>query len=402
MTTFSLLILLFLCVFMQGFFSMFEMAAVSFNKVRLEYYVVQKKRRALWLSSLLKNPSRLFGTTLILVNTLLQCGSEISRLFYKSIGMSPDFAPLTQIFIVLIFGELAPMFAARRHPEHVAFLHIPVVIFFSKVLTPIIWIINRLNDVLHRAFGKQEESSLFLSREELQKAFEENHESVFDEITERFFTIKYLRAQKVMAPLTSFPHVSSQKTVGEVRTLLQHHYVPFLLIYHQDVLNIVGIAYVRDLLALNDREKVVNYAKSSWFIIESDFILEILAQFRRNNQSVAIVLGESAKPAGLVTLDMLIDEIFGKAEPALQEQMKTRHIHFDKTVSGEMSLAEFHRLFHVKVPRSSSQSLSDYVIEVLGHHPEQGETLRIESLELEVLETSLFSVKKLLVKTLNV
>src|SRR5580658_9565833 len=111
-----------ICLIVQGFFAMIEMACVSFNKVRLQYYVSKGKKRALWLSFLLHHPAYLFGTTLIGVNTALVIGSEYSRRFYDAMGLSPDLAPLSQIVIVLIFAEISPMFAGRRYAEHVAML----------------------------------------------------------------------------------------------------------------------------------------------------------------------------------------------------------------------------------------------------------------------------------------
>src|SRR5579862_3451905 len=104
-------------ILIQGFFALFEMACVSFNKVRLQYFASLGKKRAIWLSELIQQPSRLFGTTLIGIASSLQIGSEFARKFYESIGFNPDFAPITQVFLVLIFGEMVPMFAARRHPE---------------------------------------------------------------------------------------------------------------------------------------------------------------------------------------------------------------------------------------------------------------------------------------------
>lgn len=133
------LLLILICLVVQGFFAMLEMACVSFNKVRLQYYVSKENKRALWLSYLLHHPALLFGTTLICVNTALVVGSECARRFYDSLGLSPDWAPLSQIFIVLIFAEIAPMFAGRRYAEHVAMLGIPILFFFSIILRPLIW-----------------------------------------------------------------------------------------------------------------------------------------------------------------------------------------------------------------------------------------------------------------------
>lgn len=136
------LLLVILSLIVQGFYSMLEMACVSFNRVRLQFYVSQGNRRAKWLSNLLNNPTRLFGTTLIGVNATMQFGSECARRFYSSIDLSPDWAPITQIFIVLIFAELAPMFAARRYAENVVMLGIPIIYLTSFVLRPVIIVLD--------------------------------------------------------------------------------------------------------------------------------------------------------------------------------------------------------------------------------------------------------------------
>jgi len=143
-TPVEFLILLFVCLAVQSFFSMLEMAMVSFNKVRLQYYVAKKSKRAQWLSYLLDHPARLFGTTLIGVNAMMQMGSEMARRFYLSVGISPDWAALTQTIIVLIFAELSPMLAARRYAEHVAMLGAPIIFLCSIVMTPFIWCFNIL------------------------------------------------------------------------------------------------------------------------------------------------------------------------------------------------------------------------------------------------------------------
>ena len=128
---FFFLFLMIASLIVQGFYSMLEMACVSFNRVRLQYFASQKSKRAQWLSYLLNRPTYLFGTTLIGVNTALQFGSECSRRFYETLGLSPDWAPLSQVFIVLIFAELVPMFAARRFAESISMLGIPIIYITS-------------------------------------------------------------------------------------------------------------------------------------------------------------------------------------------------------------------------------------------------------------------------------
>ena len=108
---YAILVLIFLLI--EGYFCMVEMGAISYNPIRLQYAISRGDRRSIWLSHLLQKPSRLFGTTIVGVNTALQFGSESSRRLYASLGWDPDLAPLTQVVIVLLFAEFIPMFAGR-------------------------------------------------------------------------------------------------------------------------------------------------------------------------------------------------------------------------------------------------------------------------------------------------
>ena len=169
-TTLYFIVLALLCVFIEGFFSMFEMALVSFDKTRLQYYASKNYKRAVWLQFLINKPSRLFGTTLIVVNFVLQLGSEAARRFFESISLSPDYASISQTLLVVIFAELSPMFAARRHSEHVALLCVPIVYFCSKFCIPFIWMIEFISKITNKIFKKPLQSYMDLSKEELQKA----------------------------------------------------------------------------------------------------------------------------------------------------------------------------------------------------------------------------------------
>ena len=391
---FFLLLTLF-CILTEAFFSGFEMACVSFNRVRLEFYASKNKRRAVWLKFLLDKPSRLFGTTLIVVNIVLQLGSEAARRFYEAINLSPDFAPLTQIFIVVIFGELAPLFAARRHPEHLAFLSVPLVYGLSKILMPVIWLINGISHVMNILFNK-EEKEVFLSREEIQKAFEDKEE--INAILSNIFSLKKTVASKLMLPLEEEYVVKDSFSVEKIMEDLSDHYSPFFPIYHDIKNNVIGIVYARDLLDADRKRKIIDFSKPCWFISFNTPVLEILQQFRHNNQTVAIVLNSSGQAAGVLTLDQITDEIFGEKEEITF--FKEEKI-VEKTLSGDMSLVDFNKKFHTSLHEKEAETLSDFINIFLGHHPSEGEIVIIEPFEMIIVEPSLFGTKTVLVRTMK-
>ncbi len=404
------LTLVIVCLVIQGFFAMLELACVSFNKVRLQYYVSKKHRGALWLSFLLHRPALLFGTTLIGVNAALVVGSECSRRLYDSLGLSPDWAPLTQIVIVLIFAEMAPMFAGRRYAEHVAKLGVPILFFCSILLRPIIWMLDKLCQWINRLIGSPVSSGAYLSREELQNIIQEREETIttqqnfkeFNTIVANIFTLKNQTAKDLMLPLSQVPLVPSFCTAAEMREVIQKQEAVFLPIFHRSPQNIVAIAYPRDLLRLPDHRRVREFARSPWFIPESSSILQILKQFRRNNQSLAVILNEKGQATGILTLDEIIDEIFGRSDQWMsfaEVLPRAYHIVVDRTFPGEMRLDEFNKQFSVHLAYAEAETLAELMAIALGHTPVKGESVRIDQFELTVEEASLLEAKEIQVRT---
>lgn len=376
---------------------MMEMATVSFNKVRLQYYVSKKNRRAIWLSNLLNKPSRLFGTTLIGVNAAMQFGSEYSRRFYSALGLSPDWAPITQVFVVLIFAELSPMFAARRYAEHVSMIGIPILYFASKVLRPFIWALNMIVRGFNFIFGIEGAKESYLTRDELQKAIEGREEqNSIDPILQNIFSLKNKTAKEIMEPIESIYMISDECAISHVRNVLEKDFLPFLPVYRNQKKNIVGIIYPRDLLRFSSTAKVKDHLRHAWFITESTTALQMLKQFKRNNQSVAIVLNKVGIACGVLTLDSVVDEIFGQEDHwvSIPEYLPTRHqVFLDRSFSGETLVRFINETYNLAIPVDGDKTLEQVMEEILGHSPEPGQMVHIGQYELRLLESSLISGK---------
>lgn len=391
-----------LAILIQGMFAFFEMAAVSFHRVRLQYYVSQQKKRAKWLSYLLVKPSRLFGTTLIGVNTALQVGSECARQFYEKMGWDPDLSPITQFLLVVIFAELTPLFAARRHPEQAAITLVPLIYFLSRLLMPLIWAFDFLSQVVHRILGKSKEVPLFLSREEVKMAFEEQEEEKDDlaSLSNQIFQLKSKEAQELMTPLTKIQAVSSTATIQEVRHLLGIQYVPFLPIYHRYLHNVVSIVYPRDLLRANDSRRVLDFGKSPWFISETTSVLDILDQFRNNNQTIALILNASGETVGVLSLEEIVSQLFGKPPKLVSSSSSSLSLHIERTLSGEMQVKDFNREFQGDLSYFPGETLSDLILRNFDHPPVKQETIRLGSYLFTVVEPSIRMIRTISVRTI--
>lgn len=403
------LVLLIVALIIQGFYSMLEMACVSFNRVRLQYYVSKNHRRARWLSRLLNNPAHLFGTTLIGVNAAMQFGSECARRLYSSLGLNPDWSALSQVFVVLIFAELSPMFAARRYAENVTMLGIPILYFTSIILRPITTVLEGICRMINWFFGVKAPSS-YISRDELQRAIEERDDTPseiekaeFDPVLNNIFSLKTKTAKDLMEPIDKGKLISSDATVEDLRKTLGLEATPFIPVFHKIKSNIVAIAFPRDLLRYPNETRLRAYSRSPWFVMEKNSILEIIKEFRRNNQSLAIVLSQAGSAVGILTLDAVVDEIFGQRDDWISfgEFAPEKHrVFVDRSLPGETKVSDINLWFKLSLPGEEDETLEELMTRLLKHRPEKGESLRVGEVELMVEETSLIAGRTISIRSI--
>lgn len=392
------------CLICQSFFTMMEMAFVSFNRMRLQYYISRGSKKAKWLNKLLNNPIYLFGTTLIGVNFFLQLGSEASRSVYISLGLNPDFSAISQILLVVIFAELSPMFAARLHTEHVAMLGIGPIYFISRLLRPVIWILDGICRVVDWIIRSPKVEQHYLTREELQKAVEakeEKHRKVkeeeFDTLIQNIFVLKGKFAKDLMSSLKNVKMFSFDANVSDTKGILEK-YIP---IYSGSRHHVIGLVYLRDLLKVPDTSRLKDVSKSVWFVSKTSSILQIVQQFRSNNQRVAIVLNETGKAVGLLTLDHIINEMF-KGAYHTSEALQNSHakVVVDRSFPAEFNVLAINKLLGISLPSAHEDSLEDCMAQALERAPIRGETIQVGSFELTLENGPLMSDKVIRITSL--
>lgn len=393
---------------MEAFYTSIEMAMVSFNKVRLQYYISKKDKNALRINWLLEHPSRLFGTTLIGVNIAMLLGSECSRHLYTSLCLNADLAPLTQIPIVLIFAELAPIFAARRYPEHLSRLGSLVLFASAKLMTPAIWVLSGIAKFTNWLIGgKETPTGSLITRDELQIILETgeqetrspNETDELNRLARNIFTLRGKTAADAMRPLASVKSIPSNATVAHLRHIIASTLEPFIPIFHRHLTNIVGIAYVRDLVKVPDGQRVRDHSYSPWFLTQETDLMEILQQFRKNQETVAVVLNDQGCAVGILTLDDVLEEIFPQIAMSAKKVLENR-VMIDKVFPGEMAVEEFNAQFRVRLNAPEGTTLSELLKNDLGHHPEVGESVTLSGFQLIVEESSLLGIKRVRVRTL--
>lgn len=386
-----------------GFYSMVEMACVSVNKARLQFYAINGSWRAQLLLKLLNDPSLLFTTTLIGVNVATFVGSECAREFYSSLGLDPDLAPLTQVILVVVMGELAPMFAARKFSEHVALLGAPLLYLSAKLLFPITWTIEFLTNIVDKLIGTKAHShDLFMGKEELLKmvegqepAMQESQDAAdLNTIVSALFNLHTLSAKDLMQPLEPNDMLPSDATITQLRNYLRKKQQNYIPIYHKRITNIVGIVHPREVVRASENHRIADYAQAPWFITLQTSMSDIIQQFRRNNQRIAFILDKQGNAVGFITLLSIIQRAFSSAQTK-QEPLPAHHksLMHEKTLEGSMTIKEFYDRYGTHLDEDGELTLEELIIRELGQHPNVSDSIVIGPYKLTVKSTTLLGVR---------
>lgn len=401
------LFLTLLCIAAEAFYSCVEMAIVSFNPIRLQYYVAKDNPSVRPITWLLEHPSRLFSTTLFSSNAAMQIGSECSRRFYSASDLSADWAPLTQIFLVLLVAELSPIFAARRYPEQIAMAGSGILYYSAKLLAPLIWVISYIMQASTRLMGTEEKNVHgLITREELQTVLELRDQEVLAQgeaeelnlLARNLFTFRDKKARDAMVLLSEIRGLPSNASVGDMRHRMQGMQEGFVPVFHQTPQRIIGIAVARDLILTSDEALLRQHLRAPWFVPQDSDLMAILQQFRRNEQSVAVVLDTHGAAVGLLQLDSVLEAIFPNIVPA-HHAARPQHVVLDRLFAGSTRVEDIDRNYGVQLPAEPAATLAELVEETLGHHPEYGESCMVGSCQLIVEDVSLLEIRAVRVKT---
>lgn len=389
--------------FVMSFYSMQEMACISFNRLRLEYAVREGHLRETWIKSMLDNPTALFGTTLIGVNVALVISSESMRRLFYALDVNPNLSPLIQVPYVLIIGELIPMFAARLFPEHMARLGIPLLWLSSKILSPVAILFDSVFTLLRKIFLSKETSSSppHLQRDELKDlisvqthGYVEQGSGQLESVVSWMFTLREKPISQMMVALEQLPSLGSSALCGPSRDILRQTHAEFALIRNRQG-RVIGYIRAFDLVAAPDSASVGSVSKSASFVGETTMTIDALFRLKKERSALAFVVGSGGQITGCVTLDDILEDLTRgtRKEKAL--------FHVERRIPADLPIHEFIRRYHLVLPATRAKTFGSLVEEVLGHKPTANESLRFGPLELTVKEVGLLGAKTILVKTVE-
>ena len=342
------------------------------------------------LGHYLDDPLQLFVPVRLLIGVCtVLAGALIARLSDIHDGLSVTTFIVSLVAFVAICEHLLPMFIVRRDPEAVLDVILPVFHPVAQLLTPmtatILGVIgvrrevsNGTTDAAQQAPAKEEQVEGAISQEEGRELLQ----SIVD------FTETLVK--EVMTPRPDLVAIRADATLQDLRTLFREEQYSRMPVYRDNLDNILGIVYVKDLVALppGAEPPLTTMMRSAYFVPESKRVSELLKEMRRRQVQMAIVVDEYGGTGGLVTVEDLLEEIVGEIrdEYDVESETVTDEGAGVFVFSGKVSVDEVRDRLGVEIEREGFETVGGYLLSSLGRMPYVGEVVDMGELSFEVLE----------------
>jgi CBS domain containing-hemolysin-like protein len=309
-------------------------------------------------------------------------------------------AAITTAFLIITFlhivlGELMPKSLALIHPEVVSMWVVRPLRWFSRLMTPFIWLLNGTANGLLRMLGLRpiEEAARVHSPEELRMlVMQTSQHGLIDEsdraMLSAVFDFHFKKARDVMRPRTDIVAIPVTASEAEVWDTIRRERYSRYPVYNESLDDVVGIFLAKDHW-LHDRSKpftLKELLREPLFVPDSRAAERVLDDLRRTRAHMAIVLDEYGGTAGIVTMEDLVEEVIG--DIADEYDLATRtSVESDGVLelAGSLSLIDVRSDHNVPIPEGSWSTLGGYVFSRLGRLPRVGDRVKFPGGELEVV-----------------
>lgn len=414
--------LIILALIFSAFFSGIEIAYVTANRLKIELLKKQGTFTGRMLGVTTASPSRFLATMLVGNNiALIVLGIIMAKLLEPLIAAQLPASinnelvviliqTLITTLIVLFVGEFIPKALFRLNPDGALKLFALPMFIIYWLLFPLVQLVVSFTHVVLRLLFKIDfsEDPFVFSHVDLDhfinqfvKNKEEESKEVNTDILERAIYLREVRAKECMIPRTEIEGIDVTSTMEELREVFVKTHLSRIIIYDDTIDNILGYVHHFDLLKKPAAIRDILFPMK--VIPESMLAKDILNLFMRDHKSVCWVVDEFGGTSGIVTLEDVLEEIFGEIKDEHDtEQFVEKQIYEDEFIfSGRLEIDYLNEKYHINLPEGEYETLAGFI---LTHHeniPEKGEEIVIGNFRFRILSVSETRVETIRVKMLG-
>ena len=391
------LITIIILLAMSAFFSSSETALTTVSTIRLKSLADNGSKNAKLVLTLKENPDKMLSAILIGNNIVNIAASSITTIFVQTMwgswAISIGSGVLT--LLVLVFGEITPKTAATGYADKFSLVVAKPIWFLTKVLTPIIVVINFLASCIMKLFriNINEKESTF-TEEELRTIMDVSHEEGVIEEEEReminnVFDFGEAEAKEIMIPRIDMCMINVDASYDELLEIFKENRYTRLPVYQDSTDNVIGIINIKDLILYRSGDKfdIRDYLRDVYYTYEYKKLDELMAEMRKDSVNITIVLDEYGAAVGLITIEDLLEEIVGEIrdEYDYDEEDSFKEIAPNEyLVDGQTKLDDVNDALDLSLTSEDYDSIGGYIIGSLDRLPIMGDTVETDNVKLVV------------------
>jgi putative hemolysin len=408
------LLIIVVLTLINAFFAAAEIAFVSINKTKVNQAAEEGDKKAVRVLNLLDEADDFLATIQVAITfagflSSAQAATSFAIVFAEFL---PDFTGADTVatvvvtlilsYFTLVFGELFPKQIALQMPETIAMATSGIVSFVQKIFRPFIWLLSASTNLLQRItpidFTESDEK---FTREEMRVIIDQSRESgSFDmdelDMMEGVLSLDTKIAREVMVPRTDTVMMDIDADYHEnLRKVIDSPYsrIP---IYKEEKDNVIGILHMKTLLKKATEEGFENIdlletSNRPMLVPSTIYIDDLLIEFQREQQHMAVLIDEYGGVEGIVTMEDLLEEIVGEIddESDITTLGDIRIIdEFNYYINGGISIEEFNDYFDEDIEADEVDTIAGFIIHHIGYVPDEEErvSLRINNYVLTTSE----------------
>ncbi|MBL8390498.1 MAG: HlyC/CorC family transporter [Candidatus Accumulibacter sp.] len=387
----------------SGFFSSTETSLFSLSQFQLDQMRAAKNPRIELIERLRAEPRRLIVTILIGNEFVNVSASVISAaMIIHLFGAENEMINLlVMVPILLLFGEITPKVLAIRNNVAFANAECRPIALFARLITPLREVIRHISDFfITLIVGKQRSEGNLVTEDMIRTLV---HDAVGEgaldskeaQYIEKIFDFGNKSLSDIMRPRSDIQFLSADLPVSEllaqIRATRQSRYPVFK--GHRDT--ILGILYTRDLLGVDlarlerDPQGIRKLLRQPSFFPESKPAVELFHTFRQRKLSFALIVDEYGGVTGLVTMEDLLECVFGEIASPSDSDVVPRHLMSDladgrRLIDTSMSLDDFNQEFGVRIESEEVETLAGALLQAFGELPASGAAIERHGLRFTV------------------
>ena len=389
-----------------GFFAGYEIAFISANRLSIELKKKQGLRSGIILSNFMESPAKFIGTCLIGLNIVLVVYGLLFTAFLKGIAWNPlevenEYLKLVidtiiSTFVVLVFGEFIPKAIFKARNDKLIAFFAPVADFFHTLLQPLAsvfvaiaqWILTYIFNVRvnnkNEAFSKVDLEHFFQQT----KDQDEENQELNTELFENALSLPLVKIRQCLVPRTEIEGADIHTSIEDLKKQFIKTQLSKLVIYDDSVDSILGYVHQIDLFKRPTTIQEILHPIIA--VPESMSATDLINKFTKERKSIAWVVDEFGGTAGIVTMEDVLEEIFGEIRDEYDvEEFVEKQLAADEFIfSGRLELDYLKEKYELDFPENESETLSGYIINKHEAIPKQKATIIVDHYQINVLTVS--------------